>query len=472
MAERITGNLQENLLHLVCFSIKAGPIIRGVVEPELFSSQIYREIFTRVYAFLDAHKAPPGEAHLPDLVEDLLVRRDSDAEMVERIIRTVLEMQGRVHEGYILAQLETFIRQQRFKAALIKSGELIQEGNIDEAQTAMEEGMRRRLQLFSPGLTLTQGLKIALAGQIRENVVLTGVKQLDEWDLGPARGELHLFIAPPKRAKTWWLVNLAKYAILARLRVVYVTLEISEAQIIQRFLQSIFSLMRHRATVEISRIESDELGRFVRFERDQLKGRGALYDQNAVKMIEGKLGGFRVRDNLLVKGFPTGMLTVDGLRAYLDALERAHNFIPDMVVLDYPDLMQFDRRRMREELGGLFVNLRGLGVERNIIMPVATQASRLGAEAKLLTDTHVAEDWSKIATADTVITYSQTLAEKELGLARLFVSNTRVAERDRFVTLISQAYPTGQFCLSSSSMTDSYWGKLKEVGGSDPERDE
>lgn len=469
MSERINGALQENLLSLICFSPSAASLIRNSVEPGLFSSPLFRETVSRAYDFLDQHKEPPGE-HLPDLLEDILVRKDSEAELAERLVNSVISLKGKVNESYVLSQLEAFVRRQRITSSLIKASSLVQEGNIDGAALELEEGLRSRLQLFAPGTTLSQGWRKALSREVRIDVIPTGIKPLDDWELGPARGELHLFLGPPKRAKTWWLVNLGKRALLARLRVCYISLELSELQIIQRFVQSLFSIGQRHAEIEVSRLKSDELGRFVSFERDKFF-RKAFGDKKLPAELERLIDQFHMRDNLLVKNFPTRSLTMQGLRAYLDALERAHHFIPDVLIVDYPDLMHVDSKYLRVELGALFQDVRGLAVERNIIMPTVSQANRAGAEAKLMTDTHASEDWSKIFTADTVLTYSQTMAEKELGLARIFVSNTRVSERDRFVVLISQAYQIGQFCLDATLMTDNYWKRLTEATGKEGEAD-
>lgn len=89
----------------------------------------------------------------------------------------------------------------------------------------------------------------------------------------------------------------------------------------------------------------------------------------------------------------------------------------------------------------------------------------------MVLDTHAAEDFSKIGTADCAITYSQTAAERQLGLARLFVSNARTDE-DKFTILIAQAYATGQFCLDSLRMMDSYWDQIRAAVGAENEQDE
>jgi replicative DNA helicase len=81
-----------------------------------------------------------------------------------------------------------------------------------------------------------------------------------------------------------------------------------------------------------------------------------------------------------------------------------------------------------------------------------TQGNRSSDNARTVTAGMVAEDWSKIGTADTVLTYSQTSEEKEIGLARVLVAAARDA-RDKYVVMISQSYATCQFCIDSVYMS-------------------
>jgi predicted PP-loop superfamily ATPase len=165
---------------------------------------------------------------------------------------------------------------------------------------------------------------------------------------------------------------------------------------------------------------------------------------------------FKNRPPLMIKQFPTGSLSVAAYKAYLDGLERFHKFIPDVVILDYPDLFEMDSKNIRTETGRVYRELRGIAVARNHALVVASQGNRDSATSKLVTGEQASEDYSKIATADNVITYSQTMEEKALGLARLFVSQGRNDE-DKFISLISQSYGTGQFCLNSTLMLSDYW---------------
>src|SRR5690606_22665850 len=120
----------------------------------------------------------------------------------------------------------------------------------------------------------------------------------------------------------------------------------------------------------------------------------------------------------------------------------------------------------------LMENLRGLSQRRNFALCAVHQGNRSSADAELVKATHAAEDWSIIGTCDFVITYSQTAAERRLGLARLFVDAAR-SEADKFGVLITQSYKTGQFALESTRLSDSYARIMEQMGtGDDDDVDE
>lgn len=464
--QQLSVSQQENLLTLLCFDKQAFDIVRNTVEPSLFSSSLYRDIITRVYNFIDQFQAPPGD-HLPDVVEDILNSSDKrKADLCEQLIRGIRELAPKINREYVLSQLGAFIRQQKLIAGLVKAHDAVEAGHLDEAETIVEDALRSRLALFQPGINLQGALDaIRSAEQEAENTVATGIPELDRRLLGPTRKELLLFMGPPKKGKTWSLVNFGKQALLQRWRVLHVSLEMSEGRMGARYIQALFSYTRREARDQrIARFERDDLGRLIKIDAYELEKRPALQDTSTQTAARKKIQKLRVADNLIIKEFPTGSLTIPALRAYLSMLERSHKFVPDILLLDYADLMKINSQYYRHDLGNLYKDLRGLGVERNMAVVTATQANREGASSKLLQDTHVAEDWSKIATADLVLTYSQTADERKLGLARLFVANGR-NEEDKFAVLISQAYSIGQFCLDSVRMADDYWMLVESATG-------
>ncbi len=152
------------------------------------------------------------------------------------------------------------------------------------------------------------------------------------------------------------------------------------------------------------------------------------------------------------------------LEAYLEGLERHDKFVPDMIIVDYADLFHIDASRKREETGIIYQDLRGIAVDRGCAMVTATQSNRAAEDVRLVDLKHLAEDYSKAAISDNIITYNQTPEEHALGVARLFCAKGRNDEAFMQV-LIAQAYGLGQFCLSNVRMYDDnqYWGAVDEA---------
>ena len=89
--------------------------------------------------------------------------------------------------------------------------------------------------------------------------------------------------------------------------------------------------------------------------------------------------------------------------------------------------MAIDRRNYRLDMGQNFVMLRSAAVARNFAMVTASQINRGGLRAKTVTGDMIAEDVSKLGTADTIVAYSQTDYEKKLNMARIYVDGARGA---------------------------------------------
>lgn len=263
---------------------------------------------------------------------------------------------------------------------------------------------------------------------------------------------------------TWLLTHLAKMAVLNRMRVVHVSLEMSEERCTQRYFQALFSIAKRDDLLNTTRITLDDLGRISGFDVQQRKPKLTLSDPNIRVKLQRKIEKFGTRflDNIFIKEFPTGSLTMGQLTAYLDHLETSERFTPDLLIVDYPDLMKLDVENFRHSISQLVKELRGLGVSRNMAVAAVSQANREGAKAKQLDATHVAEDWSKVANADTIITYKQTEAERRLGLARLFVAGGR-NDQDRITIVISQQYATGGFVIDSALMRGTYWESIGQT---------
>lgn len=458
--DRIGGALQENLLSLLCFDAARAPLVRAAVTPRLFESAMFREVAEHAIDFLDAFQAPIAE-HLPDEFEDVLKGDDKrKATIYRQLLDNLFVSRESVNGDYVVSQLHKFVRQQTLKSAVIKAVEAIEAGDIDRAETDLQAGLNSQAVSFEQGTTFADTDRALSFLDHIDPPLLTGVEELDRRGAGPCKKEYFLFLAPPSKGKTWALIHLGKWALLQRQCVVHVTLEMSEARVAQRYLQSFFSVSKREAKVLVPQFRRDRSGSMSDIFYETVE-RKTLADADIRGYLQRRMQReFRRRPPLVIKQFPTGSLTVQALEAYLEALERHHKIVPDVLIIDYPDLMHLSADNQRIDMSNLHKQLRGLAVKRNLALVGASQSNRESTRARIVDESMIAEDFSKMMIADTLISYSQTEAEHKLGLARLFAVKSRNDE-SKFSALITQSYGIGQFCLDSVPMESDYWELLE-----------
>ncbi len=460
--ERLSGALQENVLVLLVFDENFCNLVRNTVNSSLFESAIYRDIANHAIEFIDQFGTPIAE-HLPDNLEHILNGSDKRKALAyTRVLDNLYAAKDEVNREYVISKLNAFVRQQTLKSAIVKAVEAVESGDIEQAEVELNRGLSSQIVSFERGILFSDPLDSLQFFDHTNDGIPLGIKELDDRDVIPHPGELYLLIAPAKKGKSWFLIQTGKHALIHRKKVLHITLEMSEQRVSQRYIQSFFSVSKREAKVQIPIFSFSGDGNLTGISNHILE-RPTLSDEGIRARLSNRLKReFRNRPPLIIKKFPTGSLTIPMLNAYLDGLERFHKFIPDVLIIDYPDLMKLDSRDVRTSTGMIFKDLRGIAGERNLACVTVTQGNRESSRAKMVTDAMVAEDYSKIATADNVITYSQTLQEKSLGLARLFVSNGRNDE-DKFSMLITQSYPVGQFCLSSTMMRSHYEDLIEDL---------
>ena len=475
MADRLSKSTQENLITLLCFSEEHSKIIRNSVDLNLFEG-FYRDIAAQAILYLDQFGAPPKE-HISDLFEEVLEGKNRrKASLFERLLSDLYESKESVNVEYTMTSLTGFVRQQNLKAGIMEAASIIQseqDGYLDTAEEILMKAMKKQLNLFDPGVSLSDTKRSFLFLDHQDATLPTGIPELDHpRNLGPIRKGLHLFIALAKRGKSWWLCHLGMVSFSHRLKVCHITLEMSEERVLQRYYQLLFSIAKRSGNYPETTFTLDKLGRLIGLKRKDLKPKLTFDDPQIHKKLSERTSSWGIRlGRVIVKEFPSGSLTVRNLEGYLDSLEAANNFIPDLLIIDYADLMFVPSQNYREALGRLYVDLRGLAVKRNIAIATASQAHRSAIGAKRLHEGNVAEDWSKIATVDTILTYSQTDAERTLGLARLFVAGAR-DDADKIEVLISQNYSVGQFMRNSTLLVSRYWKELEEFTDEEEEGEE
>lgn len=461
---KLNTPLQESLLALLLYSHEHGGKVANLLAPELFD-EAYADIAERGIAYWKKYRRAP-DTHVDDILAEYFEPgADSD------VITDLAELyQNGLNAQYLINEVSSFIDLQNTKKVLLRVSEDVSAlgvHGLEEARQRLRDLLRTRADPKKP-LTLSEYDRILDSLHSEQKEFYTGIAELDNLGQVPARGRLMLILAITGLGKSWFLTHLGRIAMLTRKRVLHITLEMSEEEVGGRYYQGLFGASKRPVDdIQVTRIIKDEKGQLKDLAREELKANFALVDDLAREEVMARLRKYgSLPDNMRIQRWPTNRLTVGMIEAQLDLLAD-EGFTPDMILLDYVRLMQVDTRDIKGSLGQIGVGLRGIATERNIAVVAAQQATRTAVSERTTGIEHVAEDWSLVATADIVLTMSATKAENDLGLARIFVGKGR-GDKDKFMVLISQNYPLGQYAIESTFVRERvYQAQLKKLEAED-----
>lgn len=450
--------LEEAVVAVLSHSERACEVAAKLNGFRLFHNPTYRRIAEVSLDYVAKYSQPP-KAALNYLLEADMQRGEQGRLIVQELERIPTIVKD-VDTGFVIEQLDFFIESQRLITALQQSLELAQEGELGKAKEKLVV-VSDHSKNGDAGLWMKDANQ-ALSFLDRDEETeffSSGISLLDDREIRPERQTMMFMIAATGKGKTWFLVNIGKSSLQHHKKVLHITLELSAKKTARRYLQSIFGLTKGdiqlvRSPVFLKDPNGGTTIDFVELQRDSIF--------NKRMEIRQKLEKWTSCPQWHIKQFPTGTLSSEQLYMYIESLEQREGFKPDVLILDYADIMRINADSLRIDTGRLYKDLRALAVEKNLALVSATQGNRESETAKLVGTTNVAEDWSKIGTADVVLTYSQTPSEKQLGLARIFVGKARDTS-DHFIALIGQSYDTGIFCTDSVAMNTELATQLQSL---------
>ena len=304
------------------------------------------------------------------------------------------------HYDWLLQEFETFSRHKALESAILKSADLLENGEYGPVEDLVKQAVQIGLQK-DLGTDYWRDPRARLEAIKNNNgQISTGWPTLDKKLFGGFnRGELNIFAGGSGSGKSLFMANLGVNWCLTGMNVLYLTFELSE-QLVSMRLDSM--------TTDIP-------------SRDIFKSIDDV--EMKVKMIGKKSGAFQV------KYMPTGKNAND-LRAYIKEYEIKTGKKIDAILVDYLDLMSPIAKRISAE--NLFVKdkyvseeLRNLAMELNTIFVTASQLNRSSVEEIEFDHSHISGGISKINTADNLIGIFTSRAMRERGRYQIQLMKTR-----------------------------------------------
>jgi archaellum biogenesis ATPase FlaH len=304
------------------------------------------------------------------------------------------------HYDWLMADFETFIRHKGLERAILKSADLLENGEYGPVEDLIKKAVQIGLNKDMGTNYFEDPRARLLKIKDKNGQISTGWQTVDKKLFGGMnRGELNIFAGGSGAGKSLFLANLGVNWALQGFNVLYLTLELSE------------ELVCLRVDSMVTDIPSRDI--FKSIDDVEMK----------VKVIGKKSGTYQV------KYLPSGK-TCNDIRAYLKEYEIKTNKKIDVLLVDYLDLLMPISRKISAE--NLFVKdkfvseeLRNLAVEKNVILVTASQLNRGAVEEVEFDHSHISGGLSKIQTADNVFGIFTSRAMRERGKYQIQLMKTR-----------------------------------------------
>jgi replicative DNA helicase len=435
MAYSLSDKIQKGILFLVKYDQDFFSQIVSLIKPEFFDFPSYAVIFEKVKDYYNTYKKlPPDDILIEYIKQDLPAKQSisdyqDDLYDINNIDNSILD-----NREYVLDLVEQFAKKQAVKEAIKKSIKHLEDDNT----AAIEEEVRKALlvsRTHNIGQTYFNDIDerfVRFHTERDRNRYKTVFDSCSNYlEGGNCSKELCMVIAPPGVGKSLYLVNQGAVSLMENRKVLYISLEMSEDKIAQRF-DSILTLVPNGKIKDQQGLVKDRL-----------------------KIFQNKFD----KSQLIIKEFPTGQLTVNDIRALLVQLKLHYNFSPEVIIVDYLELLRPNRNIDAEYQAQerIAQELRGLAVEQNCLVWTATQTNRMGKKVPIITDAELGDSYGKIRPADWAISLNQTQEEYDKGRLRAYVVKARDSKQ-HYLIPVSVNYVNLRMEESQEPMEDSSGG--------------
>jgi len=362
--------------------------IADILSPKYFESEANQWIVDIILKYHLEHKSSPTldvmKVKLEDVDHDVLVTQ------IKEHLKDAWKYTESEDLEFIKEQALDFCKNQEIKKAIMSSVELLKHGRYDDIKVQIDDALKAGADK-DIGHDYMTSIDERYTDAVR-HVQSTGWDVIDDLtDGGLGKGELGVMVAPAGIGKSWALMNIGASAVKKGKTVLHYTLELNEAYVGLRY----DSVITGIANQNLKHYQSD------------------------VKEKLSKLDG-----ELIIKHYPTKSTSVLGVRAHVEKCIMQGKK-PDVIIVDYADLLRGNGTEKRHELESIYEDLRGMAGEYELPVWTASQANRSALEEDVIDASKVAESYGKVMVADFILSLSRKVEDKLAGTGRWHVIKNR-----------------------------------------------
>jgi replicative DNA helicase len=377
------NNKQKLLIEYLASSTDTFGVCQAIVDPEYFDPE-YKNAVRFMKDYFEEYSTTPDRTQ---------IEAETGVHLEEREVR-------KDQLDYTTNEIESFCRRRAIEKAVLASPKMIEEGNYGKMESMIRDAVLISLNR-NLGLRYFENPEERLERMMNESPVLsTGWKDVDEALFGGiSRKELLLMSATSGGGKSITLSNLAFNMIHLGYNVLYISLELAEDVVAQRFDTMFTGVSRKVWKQHVSEITT-------RLDAVNVEGMGVLD----------------------IKLLPSGT-KANEIRAYLKEYNLHYGIMPDVLIIDYIDKMTpnqtIDMSDVWTKDKLVSEQARDLGIEYNMAIATASQLNRDAHKATRVGHEHIAGGVSKINESDVYWSIQLTEPMKASGQCAFTFQKTR-----------------------------------------------
>lgn len=363
--------------------------IVDILSPDDFDNPSHKWIINKLTKYYNEHRTTPTmdvfRVELNTISNEVtqIAVKEQLKEIYTQTVSNDLE--------YVKEHFLNFCKNQTLKNALIKSIELLDNGDYDGIRSNINEALKAGTEN-----NLGHEYLLELEDRYKEDSRGTIETPWSEFNSllkgGLGNGDLGVLMGNPGGGKSWTLVALGGYAVKLGYTVLHYTLELSDKYVGQRY-DSYFT-----------KIPVEDLSLF----------------KDKVKETIGDLRG-----NLYIKQYPANRANINTIRSHFEKC-KGQGITPDIIILDYADLLHSKSyKEKRDNIGEIYTSLRGMATELNVPIWTVSQVNRSGARSDIIEGDQVSESYEKIMIADFIVSLSRKTEDKENNTGRIHIIKNR-----------------------------------------------
>ncbi|MFA5048703.1 MAG: hypothetical protein WC516_06785 [Patescibacteria group bacterium] len=374
---------QERLI--ITYMIVSTPFLEGVsklAKTSLFESKYARFLSEWVLEYWERYKQAPGK-NIQDVYHQKVkkVRNDDVKELISvflvRLSKEYQQTSETTNVSFLLTTALRFFRVQSLKEAKERLESAIVEDDPEKGEHVIATYSRIE-EKRGNGVFLLNDAKAIVKALAQEDEVLLRLPGFLGEVVGPlSRSDFVAFMAPFKRGKSWWSWYVAQVGVFYGLKCACFNFEISERKYNRRGWVSMMGQPMKDKEVMIPFFESVGNNEFcVSIEYKKMEGL-----KKSIKDIEKEQKKLRMQfrsGNVFLSTSASASKKVEDIEKELDNLAYYDHYIPDMIVVDSPDLMLFDKRirEPRLQIDEVWKGLRRISTERNLLIVAPTHTNK------------------------------------------------------------------------------------------------